>query len=92
MPSGKCNFSCPPLTGIDQGVIPPPIGPTTRPDVSPVAPGTHLLFVQSGKIEHIPLDGYSMNKGEAKALLHLPVRLHIDAPQLTSHYLKQTVR
>ncbi|CDQ83637.1 unnamed protein product [Oncorhynchus mykiss] len=62
---------------IDQGVIPPPIGPTTRPDVSPVAPGTHLLFAQSGKIEHIPLDGYSMNKGEAKALLHLPDRVVI---------------
>uniref|UniRef100_A0A674BYI3 Nidogen 1 n=1 Tax=Salmo trutta TaxID=8032 RepID=A0A674BYI3_SALTR len=62
---------------IDQGVIPPPIGPTTRPDVSPVAPGTHLLFAQSGKIEHIPLDGYSMNKGEAKALLHLPDRVAI---------------
>uniref|UniRef100_A0A8C7JYK9 Nidogen 1 n=1 Tax=Oncorhynchus kisutch TaxID=8019 RepID=A0A8C7JYK9_ONCKI len=58
-------------------VIPPPIGPTTRPDVSPVAPGTHLLFAQSGKIEHIPLDGYSMNKGEAKALLHLPDRVVI---------------
>uniref|UniRef100_A0A674E4D4 Nidogen 1 n=1 Tax=Salmo trutta TaxID=8032 RepID=A0A674E4D4_SALTR len=57
--------------------IPPPIGPTTRPDVSPVAPGTHLLFAQSGKIEHIPLDGYSMNKGEAKALLHLPDRVAI---------------
>uniref|UniRef100_A0A8C7JV29 Nidogen 1 n=1 Tax=Oncorhynchus kisutch TaxID=8019 RepID=A0A8C7JV29_ONCKI len=62
---------------IDQAVIPPPIGPTTRPDVSPVAPGTHLLFAQSGKIEHIPLDGYSMNKGEAKALLHLPDRVVI---------------
>uniref|UniRef100_A0A4W5R5T5 Nidogen 1 n=1 Tax=Hucho hucho TaxID=62062 RepID=A0A4W5R5T5_9TELE len=62
---------------IDQGVIPPPIGPTTRPDVSPVAPGTHLLFAQSGKIEHIPLDGYSMNKGEAKALLYLPDRVAI---------------
>uniref|UniRef100_A0A8C7TUE5 Nidogen 1 n=1 Tax=Oncorhynchus mykiss TaxID=8022 RepID=A0A8C7TUE5_ONCMY len=57
--------------------IPPPIGPTTRPDVSPVAPGTHLLFAQSGKIEQIPLDGYSMNKGEAKALLHLPDRVAI---------------
>uniref|UniRef100_A0A8C8GEQ4 Nidogen-1-like n=1 Tax=Oncorhynchus tshawytscha TaxID=74940 RepID=A0A8C8GEQ4_ONCTS len=62
---------------IDRGVIPPPIGPTTRPDVSPVAPGTHLLFAQSGKIEQIPLDGYSMNKGEAKALLHLPDRVAI---------------
>ncbi|XP_071032922.1 nidogen-1-like [Oncorhynchus clarkii lewisi] len=62
---------------IDRGVIPPPIGPTTRPDVSPVAPGTHLLFAQSGKIEQIPLDGYRLNKGEAKALLHLPDRVAI---------------
>uniref|UniRef100_A0A6Q2YWT3 Uncharacterized protein n=1 Tax=Esox lucius TaxID=8010 RepID=A0A6Q2YWT3_ESOLU len=60
---------------IDHRVVPPPIGPTPRPDVSPVAPGTHLLFSQSGKIEHIPLDGYSLKKQEAKALLHLPDRV-----------------
>ncbi|KAL1006142.1 hypothetical protein UPYG_G00068340 [Umbra pygmaea] len=62
---------------IDHGVAPPPIGPTPRPDVSPVAAGTHLLFAQSGKIEHIPLEGYSMKKQDAKALLHLPDRVVI---------------
>ncbi|KAM4603908.1 nidogen-1-like [Polymixia lowei] len=62
---------------IDQGVAPPPIGPTPRPDVSPAAPGTHLLFAQSGKIELLPLDGYSMRKEEAKALIHVPDRVVI---------------
>ncbi|XP_046907058.1 nidogen-1-like [Hypomesus transpacificus] len=62
---------------IDQAVTPPPVGPTPRPDASPLAPGTHLLFAQSGKIEHIPLDGYHMKREEAKALLHLPDRVVI---------------
>ncbi|XP_041788948.1 nidogen-1-like [Chelmon rostratus] len=62
---------------IDQSVTPPPVGPTPRPDVHPVAPGTHLLFAQSGKIEHIPLDGYKMKKEEAKPLLHIPDRVVI---------------
>ena len=60
--------------GIDQTVTPPPVGPTPRPDVHPVAPGTHLLFAQSGKIEHVPLDGYNIKKEDAKPLLHIPVR------------------
>jgi len=50
------------------------VGPTPRPDVHPITSGTHLLFAQSGKIEHIPLDRFSMKKEEAKALLHIPVR------------------
>uniref|UniRef100_A0A7N6AK96 Nidogen 1b n=1 Tax=Anabas testudineus TaxID=64144 RepID=A0A7N6AK96_ANATE len=58
-------------------VTPPPVGPTPRPDVRPVAPGTHLLFAQSGKIEHVPLDGYSMKKEEAKPLVHIPDRVVI---------------
>ncbi|XP_059186825.1 nidogen-1-like [Centropristis striata] len=62
---------------INQAVTPPPVGPTPRPDVHPVAPGTHLLFAQSGKIEHVPLDGYSMKKEEAKPLLHIPDRVVI---------------
>ncbi|KAF1394423.1 hypothetical protein PFLUV_G00000120 [Perca fluviatilis] len=61
---------------IDQAVTPAPVGPTPRPDVHPVAPGTHLLFAQSGKIEHVPLDGYNIRKEEAKPLLHIPVRPH----------------
>ncbi|KAM6971980.1 nidogen-1 [Aplochiton taeniatus] len=62
---------------IHQGVLPPPVGPTPRPGVGPVAPGTHLLFAQSGKIEHLPLNGYSMKREEAKALLHLPDKVVI---------------
>nr|XP_046232520.1 nidogen-1-like [Scatophagus argus] len=62
---------------INQAVTPPPVGPTPRPDVHPVAPGTHLLFAQSGKIEHVPLDGYNMKKEEAKPLLHIPDRVVI---------------
>lgn len=63
-------------TGIDHTVTPPPVGPTPRPDVNPLAPGTHLLYAQSGKIEHVPLDGYNIRKDEAKPLLHIPVRIH----------------
>ncbi|XP_042243705.1 nidogen-1-like [Thunnus thynnus] len=63
---------------IDQTVTPPPlVGPTPRPDVHPVAPGTHLLFAQSGKLEHVPLDGYNIKKEEAKPLLHIPDRVVI---------------
>ncbi|KAM7394805.1 hypothetical protein PAMP_021585 [Pampus punctatissimus] len=62
---------------IDQTVTPPPVGPTPRPDVHPVAPGTHLLFAQSGKLEHVPLDGYNMKKEDAKPLLHIPDRVVI---------------
>ncbi|KAM3624046.1 uncharacterized protein V6R79_018475 [Siganus canaliculatus] len=62
---------------IDQAVIPTPVGPTPRPGIRPVAPGTHLLFAQSGKIEHVPLDGYSIKKEEAKPLLHIPDRVVI---------------
>lgn len=60
-------------------MTPTPVGPTPRPDVQPVSPGTHLLFAQSGKIEHVPLDGYHMKMEDAKPLLHIPVR-----PQHTS--------
>uniref|UniRef100_A0A673CCT6 Nidogen 1b n=1 Tax=Sphaeramia orbicularis TaxID=375764 RepID=A0A673CCT6_9TELE len=63
---------------INQVVTPPPlIGPTPRPDVRPIAGGTHLLFAQSGRIEHIPLDGYDMKKDESKPLLHVPDRVVI---------------
>ncbi|XP_041641375.1 nidogen-1-like [Cheilinus undulatus] len=62
---------------IDQVVTPAPVGPTPRPDVHPVAPGTHLLFAQSGRIEHIPLDGYRFRKDDAKPLLHVPDRVVI---------------
>uniref|UniRef100_A0A4W3I970 Nidogen 1 n=1 Tax=Callorhinchus milii TaxID=7868 RepID=A0A4W3I970_CALMI len=52
-------------------VVPPVvIGPTTRPDVIPLPPGTHLLFAQSGKIEHVPVEAGGLKKGEAMTLLH----------------------
>lgn len=53
--------------------MPPPVGPTPRPDVHPLQPGTHLLFAQSGRIEHVPMDGHDMRKADGKAVLHLPV-------------------
>lgn len=61
------------LLGIEHGGVRPPVGPTPRPDVYPLQPGTHLLFAQSGRIEHVPMDGYDMKKADAKAVLHLPV-------------------
>uniref|UniRef100_A0A3Q3QA25 Nidogen 1a n=1 Tax=Monopterus albus TaxID=43700 RepID=A0A3Q3QA25_MONAL len=62
---------------IDHNGVPPPVGPTTRPGVHPLPPGTHLLFSQSGRIEHIPLEGYDMIKDSAKAVLHLPEKVVI---------------
>ncbi|XP_018118631.1 nidogen-1 isoform X5 [Xenopus laevis] len=56
---------------------PPTVGPVVRPDVAPLPPGTHLLFVQSGKIEHVPLEGNSMKKSDAKTLLHIPDKVII---------------
>ncbi|CAL9688125.1 unnamed protein product [Knipowitschia caucasica] len=54
-----------------------PVGPTPRPDVQPLPPGTHLLYAQSGRIEHVPLEGYNMKREEAKTLLHLPEKVVI---------------
>ena len=65
------------LVGIDHDGGPPPIGPTTRPDVHPLPSGTHLLFAQSGRIEYVPLEGYDMKKDGAKAVLHLPVSFQL---------------
>ncbi|KAM9344791.1 nidogen-1 [Symphorus nematophorus] len=62
---------------IDHRVVPPPIGPTPRPDVHPLPPGTHLLFAQSGRIEHVPLEGNDMKKDDAKPVLHLPEKIII---------------
>lgn len=61
-------------SGIERTVMPTPVGPTPRPDVQPVATGTHLLFARSGRIERVPLDGYRMKTEEAGPLLHIPVR------------------
>ncbi|KAL6101612.1 nid1 [Pungitius sinensis] len=62
---------------IEHGGGPPPVGPNPRPDVHPVPEGTHLLFAQSGRIEHIPLEGYHMKKDGARAVLHLPEKVII---------------
>uniref|UniRef100_A0A4W6CIY4 Nidogen 1 n=1 Tax=Lates calcarifer TaxID=8187 RepID=A0A4W6CIY4_LATCA len=61
----------------DHGGVQPPVGPTPRPDVHPLPPGTHLLFAQSGRIEHVPLEGYDMKKDDAKPVLHLPEKVII---------------
>ncbi|KAL7854484.1 hypothetical protein SRHO_G00166740 [Serrasalmus rhombeus] len=57
---------------LEHSVFPTVFGPTTRPDVNLVSPGTNLLFAQSGKIDHIPLDGTNMKKEEAKTVIHVP--------------------
>ncbi|XP_037534042.1 nidogen-1 [Nematolebias whitei] len=56
---------------VDHNIAPTPVGPRPRPNVH-LPPGTHLLFAQSGRIEHIPLDGYDMKKDDAKPVLHVP--------------------
>ncbi|XP_024145472.1 nidogen-1 [Oryzias melastigma] len=62
---------------INQAVTPAPVGPTPRPDIHPVSLGTHLVFAQSGKIEHVPLEEYKMKTEEARPLLHIPDRVVI---------------
>ncbi|XP_039593799.1 nidogen-1 [Polypterus senegalus] len=62
---------------IDPGVPPTPVGPTPRPGVHPLPPGTHLLFAQSGKIDYVPLEGHNMKKSDAKTVLHLPDKVVI---------------
>ncbi|XP_040824025.1 nidogen-1 [Ochotona curzoniae] len=59
--------------------VAPPIhpGPQLPTAVIPLPPGTHLLFAQAGKIERLPLDGNTMKKTEAKALLHMPEKVII---------------
>lgn len=65
------DVSCP----LGLSTVAPPIdhGPSVPTSVIPLPPGTHLLFAQTGKIEHLPLEGSTMKKTEAKALLHAPV-------------------
>uniref|UniRef100_A0A8C5KP03 Nidogen-1 n=1 Tax=Jaculus jaculus TaxID=51337 RepID=A0A8C5KP03_JACJA len=59
--------------------VAPPIhhGPAVPTAVIPLPPGTHLLFAQTGKIERLPLEGNTMKKTEAKALLHVPAKVII---------------
>ncbi|KAG8516603.1 Nidogen-1, partial [Galemys pyrenaicus] len=59
--------------------VAPPVhpGPSVPTAVVPLPPGTHLLFAQTGKIEHLPLEGSTMKKTEAKTLLHTPDKVII---------------
>nr|XP_034964284.1 nidogen-1 [Zootoca vivipara] len=61
------------------GTVAPPVtvGPPVKPDTIPLPPGTHLLIAQSGKIDHVPLDGNDMRKSDAKALLYVPDKVVI---------------
>ncbi|MED6244828.1 hypothetical protein ATANTOWER_025279 [Ataeniobius toweri] len=61
---------------IPHGTVAPTVGPRPRPDVV-LPPGTHLLYAQSGRIDHIPLEAYDMQKEDAKAVLHLPGKVII---------------
>lgn len=59
-------------------VAPPVVvGPSVKPDTITLPPGTHLLIAQSGKIDHVPLEGNSMKKVDAKALLYVPDKVVI---------------
>ncbi|XP_051880023.1 nidogen-1 [Pristis pectinata] len=62
---------------LDTVTSPVVVGPTTRPDVIPLPPGTHLLFAQNGKIDHILMEGFNLKKSEAKTLLHVPDKVVI---------------
>ncbi|KAK7149062.1 hypothetical protein R3I93_013158 [Phoxinus phoxinus] len=57
--------------------FPGPIRPTPDPNISPLPPGSHILFTQSGKIEYVPLEGHDLKKNEAKTALHLPEKVVI---------------
>ncbi|XP_062433728.1 nidogen-2 [Rhea pennata] len=52
-------------------VAPPSVRPTPRPDVSPPAAGTFLLYAQGQQIGYLPLNGTRLQKEAAKTLLSL---------------------
>ncbi|NXN33428.1 NID2 protein, partial [Nycticryphes semicollaris] len=52
-------------------VAPPSIRPSPRPDVSPPAVGTFLLYAQGQQIGYLPLNGTRLQKEAAKTLLSL---------------------
>lgn len=76
IPGSRTEAGSRPLC-IDHNVAPPLIGPTPRSDISPLTPGANLLFAQSGRIDHIPLEGNRMSKGQAKTILHVPDKVVI---------------
>nr|XP_060609844.1 nidogen-1 [Anolis sagrei ordinatus] len=61
------------------GTAEPPVvvGPSVKPDTIRLPPGTHLLIAQSGRIDHVPLEGNDMRKQDAKALLYVPDKVVI---------------
>ncbi|KFU84570.1 Nidogen-2, partial [Chaetura pelagica] len=52
-------------------VAPPSVQPSPRPDVSPPATGTFLLYAQGQQIGYLPLNGTRLQKEAAKTLLSL---------------------
>ncbi|NXO03741.1 NID2 protein, partial [Rhinopomastus cyanomelas] len=52
-------------------VAPPRVHPSPRPDVSPPATGTFLLYAQGQQIGYLPLNGTRLQKEAAKTLLSL---------------------
>ncbi|XP_014375969.1 nidogen-2 [Alligator sinensis] len=52
-------------------VAPPTVQPSPRPDVSPPAAGTFLLYAQGHQIGYLPLNGTRLQKEAAKTLLAL---------------------
>uniref|UniRef100_A0A663E182 Nidogen 2 n=1 Tax=Aquila chrysaetos chrysaetos TaxID=223781 RepID=A0A663E182_AQUCH len=60
----RCSPSLP-------SVAPPSVRPSPRPDVSPPATGTFLLYAQGQQIGYLPLNGTRLQKEEAKTLLSL---------------------
>lgn len=52
-------------------VAPPTVRPSPRPDVSPPAAGTFLLYAQGQQIGYLPLNGTRLQKEAAKTLLSL---------------------
>ncbi|XP_066550833.1 nidogen-2 isoform X1 [Amia ocellicauda] len=52
-------------------VAPPTMRPTPRPDVTPLPPGTSLLYAQGQQIGALPLNGTTMDKDRATVLLAL---------------------
>uniref|UniRef100_A0A803VAG5 Nidogen 2 n=1 Tax=Ficedula albicollis TaxID=59894 RepID=A0A803VAG5_FICAL len=52
-------------------VAPPSVRPQPRPDVSPPASGTFLLYAQGQQIGYLPLNGTRLRKEAARTLLSL---------------------
>ncbi|TRY83857.1 hypothetical protein DNTS_030091 [Danionella cerebrum] len=76
IPGSRSSADSRPLC-IDHNVAPPVFGPTPRPGIGPLTPGSNLIFAQSGRIEHIPLEGNRMKREEARTLLHVPGKVVI---------------